>query len=136
MPQQRGVVVQVVTQLADTPLIQGVESDLRQALINLVFNAVDAMPEGGTVTLRTRVIPAPDGSAAAERIAIEVSDNGVGMSDETRQRCLEPFFTTKGRRGTGLGLATVYGTAQRHSADLEIESEPDRGTTVRLAFLV
>jgi len=135
MPQQRGVVVHVATELADTAPIQGVESELRQALINLVFNAVDAMPEGGTVTIRTRLLPGTNVSPA-ERVAIEVSDSGVGMSEETRQRCLEPFFTTKGRRGTGLGLATVYGTAQRHSADLEIESEAGRGTTVRLAFLV
>jgi signal transduction histidine kinase/ActR/RegA family two-component response regulator len=137
IPQQRGVVIRVSTQLADTPQVPGAESDLRQALINLVFNAVDAMPEGGTVTIRTRMIPPViDAPQAAGRVAIEVSDTGVGMSDETRQRCLEPFFSTKGRRGTGLGLATVYGTAQRHSADLEIESEPGRGTTVRLAFLV
>jgi PAS domain S-box-containing protein len=136
MPQQRGVLVRVSTQLADVPAIQGVESELRQALINLVFNAVDAMPEGGTVTLRTHVIPAAADMATPERVVIEVSDSGVGMSEETRRRCLEPFFTTKGKRGTGLGLATVYGTAQRHSADLEIESEPGRGTTVRLAFVV
>ena len=136
MPQQRGVLVHVSTHLADAPPIQGVESELRQALINLVFNAVDAMPDGGTVTLRTRVMPAAADVATPERVAIEVSDSGVGMTEETRQRCLEPFFTTKGKRGTGLGLATVYGTAQRHSADLEIESEPGRGTTVRLAFVV
>ncbi|HEV8395470.1 MAG TPA: PAS domain S-box protein [Vicinamibacterales bacterium] len=136
MPQRQGVVIGVSTQLTETPRVSGAESDLRQALINLVFNAVDAMPEGGTLTIRTRMVPpTSDAPLAAERVAIEVSDTGVGMNDETRQRCLEPFFSTKGRRGTGLGLATVYGTAQRHSADLEIESEPGRGTTVRLAFL-
>jgi PAS domain S-box-containing protein len=136
MPQQRGVVVRVSTELADTPRIQGVESELRQALINLVFNAVDAMPDGGTVTVRTRVVPGQPDVPGTDRVAIEVSDTGVGMNEETRQRCLEPFFTTKGKRGTGLGLATVYGTAQRHSAELEIESEPGRGTTVRLSFIV
>jgi PAS domain S-box-containing protein len=137
IPQRQGVVIDVSTQLAETPRVPGAESDLRQALINLVFNAVDAMPEGGTLTIQTRMVPpTSDAPLAAERVAIEVSDTGVGMNDETRQRCLEPFFSTKGRRGTGLGLATVYGTAQRHSADLEIESEPGRGTTVRLAFLV
>ncbi len=65
---------------------------------------------------------------------IEVSDTGVGMDDDTQRRCLEPFFTTKGERGTGLGLAMVYGMVQRHSAEIEIESAPGRGTTVRLVF--
>jgi PAS domain S-box-containing protein len=136
MPQQQGIVVRIFTELApESPRIQGVESELRQALINLVFNGVDAMPEGGTVTIRTRVVAGGD-TSAADRVAVEVADSGVGMSAETRQRCLEPFFTTKGRRGTGLGLAMVYGTAHRHSAELEIESEPGRGTTVRLSFVL
>ena len=65
---------------------------------------------------------------------VEVSDTGVGMDEETRRRCLEPFFTTKGERGTGLGLAMVYGMVQRHSAEIEIESAPGEGTTVRLSF--
>jgi CheY-like chemotaxis protein len=67
---------------------------------------------------------------------LEVSDTGVGMDDETRRRCLEPFFTTKGERGTGLGLAMVYGMAQRHGCALEIDSAPGTGTTVRLIFPV
>jgi CheY-like chemotaxis protein len=67
---------------------------------------------------------------------VEVSDTGGGMDEDTRRRCLEPFFTTKGERGTGLGLAMVYGIAQRHGADLDIESVVDEGTTVRLSFSV
>jgi CheY-like chemotaxis protein len=67
---------------------------------------------------------------------LEVVDSGVGMDEQTRRRCLEPFYTTKGERGTGLGLAMVYGVVQRHSADLEIESTPGQGTTVRLSFAV
>jgi CheY-like chemotaxis protein len=63
-----------------------------------------------------------------------VSDTGIGMDEDTRRRCLEPFFTTKGERGTGLGLAMVYGMIQRHSAELEIESAAGKGTTVRLGF--
>ena len=78
--------------------------------------------------MRSRAL---DGAA---RVAIEVSDTGVGMDEDTRRRCLEPFYTTKGERGTGLGLAMVYGMIQRHSAELEIESELGRGTTVRLIF--
>ena len=65
---------------------------------------------------------------------LEVEDEGVGMDEDTRRRCLEPFFTTKGTRGTGLGLAMVYGVAQRHGASLEIESEPGKGTLVRMTF--
>jgi PAS domain S-box-containing protein len=128
MPQQRGIVVEVKTSLAaDLPMFMGTRSEIREALTNLIFNAVDAMPQGGTMTLRTR----RDG---AERVAVEVTDTGVGMDEETRRRCLEPFFTTKGERGTGLGLAMVYGVMQRHGGELEIESAPGSGTTARLSF--
>ena len=65
---------------------------------------------------------------------IEVIDTGIGMDEETRRRCLEPFFTTKGERGTGLGLAMVYGIAQRHDMEIDIASAPGAGTTFRLTF--
>jgi signal transduction histidine kinase/ActR/RegA family two-component response regulator len=134
LPQQRGVVIRLQQDLApDLPEIMGAEVEIRDALTNLIFNAVDAMPEGGTLTLRTAVEPMQDGG---QRVLVEVRDTGVGMSEETRRRCLEPFYTTKGERGTGLGLAMVYGMVQRHSADLEIESEPGKGTTLRLSFPV
>jgi signal transduction histidine kinase/ActR/RegA family two-component response regulator/PAS domain-containing protein len=128
MPQQRGIVIDMRTELAARlPQVSGVKSEIREALTNLVFNAVDAMPQGGTLTLRTR-------SDGTERMLVEVIDTGVGMDEETRRRCLEPFFTTKGERGTGLGLAMVYGVVQRHGGDLEIDSHPGSGTTVRLSF--
>jgi signal transduction histidine kinase/ActR/RegA family two-component response regulator len=131
MPQQHGISIQAMTELApDLPRIMGVESEIREALVNLVFNAVDAMTEGGALTLRTRL----HGGRQQAAVAIEVADEGVGMDEETRRRCLEPFFTTKGERGTGLGLAMVFGTVQRHSAVLEIESAPGAGTTMRLVF--
>ena len=139
MPQQRGTVIRLDTGLApDLPAMLGVESEVREALINLVFNAVDAMPDGGVLTMRTRCAgPHASGTAAAARYAVvEVSDTGVGMDEDTRRRCLEPFFTTKGERGTGLGLATVYGVTQRHGADVDIDSALGRGTTVRLSFPV
>jgi len=138
IPLQRGVVIRIRADLAPQPLaVLGVESELREALVNLVFNAVDALPDGGTITLRTRLDrgePGGPATAAPDRVLIEVVDNGVGMDEETSRRCLEPFFTTKGEQGTGLGLAMVYGTLQRHSADIEIESSPGVGTTVRLTF--
>jgi PAS domain S-box-containing protein len=128
MPQQHGAVIEMETELAaNLPEIAGAESEIRDALTNLVLNAVDAMPDGGTLTLRSRVLP-------SGRVQVEVADTGIGMSEKTRNRCLEPFFTTKGERGTGLGLAMVYGMAQRHGADLDIESEPGVGTTMRLLF--
>jgi CheY-like chemotaxis protein len=98
---------------------------------------VDAMPEGGTLTLRSNSLgatPAPVTDAPKTRVLVEVCDTGIGMSEAVRSRCLEPFFTTKGERGTGLGLAMVYGMVQRHSAELEIHSEAGAGTTVRLIF--
>lgn len=128
MPQQGGTVIEVKTSLTpDLPPITGAKSEIREALTNLVFNAVDAMPQGGTLTLRTR-------RDSEERVVVEIIDTGIGMNDETRRRCLEPFFTTKGERGTGLGLAMVYGIMQRHGGDLEIDSTPGTGTTVRLCF--
>lgn len=132
MPQQGGAVIQALSELApELPKIMGVESEIREALTNLVFNAVDAMPLGGTLALRTRVA-APHGASA--NVIVEVADTGSGMDEETRLRCLEPFFTTKGERGTGLGLAMVFGIVQRHSAELEIESAPGAGTSIRLVF--
>ncbi len=138
MPQQRGVVVKLRTELGVAlPPVLGLESEIREALINLIFNAVDALPDGGTITLRT-YLSKEDGVSArlpAQRlVCLDVVDTGVGMDEETRRRCLEPFFTTKGERGTGLGLAMVYGAMQRQGAALDIETAPDRGTTVRLSF--
>jgi signal transduction histidine kinase/ActR/RegA family two-component response regulator len=134
IPLQRGAVIQMITDLApDLPAIMAAESEIREALVNLIFNAADAMPDGGTLTLRTK--PASK-AAAGRRIALEVSDTGAGMDEDTRRRCLEPFFTTKGERGTGLGLAMVYGIVQRHGGEIEIESAPGQGTTFRLIFPV
>jgi len=117
-----GATVAINTDLRDVPAIRGSESDLREVLINLVFNSVDAMPQGGTITVATR--------AEADSIIVEVRDTGGGMTEEVRQRCFEPFFTTKGERGTGLGMAIIYGIVQRHGGSISIESERGKGTTV------
>ncbi len=127
MPQQRGIVVNMTTELAPgLPAVMGVENEIREALVNLVFNAVDAMPDGGAITIRT--------GCTGVSVYLEVSDTGMGMDEATKRRCLEPFFTTKGERGTGLGLAMVYGAAQRNNAEIQIDSEPGKGTTMRLVF--
>jgi signal transduction histidine kinase/CheY-like chemotaxis protein len=131
MPLQRGIVIELRAELGQNlPAVAGIESEIREALINLVFNAVDAMPEGGTLAIRTKI------AEGAPQVDVEVADTGVGMDEETRRRCLEPFFTTKGERGTGLGLAMVYGVTRRHNADIEMESAIGQGTTVRLRFPV
>jgi len=136
MPQEHGVVIDLVMDLAPgLPAIMGAETEIRDALTNLVFNAVDAMSMGGTLTLRsrTRTLTQIDGRRS-QAVEVEVSDTGAGMSEEVRNRCLEPFFTTKGERGTGLGLAMVFGMVERHSAYIEVASELGRGTTMRLIF--
>ena len=138
MQQQRGGSIEVKTELAEPlPLILGVESEIREAMINLIFNAVDAVADGGRISIRTRLfspVLLSGTPGAVARVGVEVADSGIGMDDETRRRCLEPFFSTKGERGTGLGLAMVYGTMQRHNGDIEIDSTPGQGTTVRLLF--
>ena len=134
MAQQRGFVIETkIESTPDHPTAMAIESELREALVNLVLNATDAMPHGGKLTLRTGYA-LEQGKGISRRVFIEVSDTGIGMTEETRRRCLEPFFTTKGERGSGLGLAMVYGIAQRHGMDIEIVSAPGEGTTFRLVF--
>jgi signal transduction histidine kinase/CheY-like chemotaxis protein len=124
------------------PPLFGDPTDLREALTNLIFNAVDALPKGGIIKLVTRSIThsAPNngkGLSAEKQIQVEVCDNGIGMDENTRQHCLEPFFSTKAKHGgTGLGLAMVYGMMERHNGIIEIESAVGCGTCVRLTFPV
>jgi diguanylate cyclase (GGDEF)-like protein len=104
--------------------IVGWTSGLRQALTNVLFNAVDALPGGGRIRLSAR---RENGD-----VVIEVADSGVGMTPEVLTRIFEPYFTTKGSRGTGLGLAQVFGIVERHTGRIEVDSVPDQGTTVRI----
>jgi PAS domain S-box-containing protein len=132
-PLRHGVVVDVRTDLhPELPPITVPEAEIRDALVSLLFNAVEAMPDGGVLTLRTALRSGRDG----EQVSVEVQDTGSGMDEETQRRCLEPYFTTKGELSNGLGLGTVYGVTQRHGADLKFDSAPGQGTTVRLVFAV
>lgn len=126
MPRQHGLVVQVREELGDVGLVLGNAAELRDALTNLLFNAVDAMPQGGQITVRTR--------RAGHGVCLEIEDTGTGMSDEVREHCLDPFYTTKGMQGTGLGLSMVHGIVERHRGRLEIDSEQGRGTTMRVTL--
>jgi len=122
----RGGQVQLERSFAPGSNIRGIPGEIREALLNLVQNALDAMQGGGTLGIATRI--------ADGEVTLEVRDTGSGMSDEVRDRAFEPFFTTKGHSGTGLGLAEVYGIARRHRGRAEIQSAVGRGTTVRLVF--
>ncbi|MFN2509225.1 MAG: response regulator [Chthoniobacterales bacterium] len=121
-----GRTIEINLELEKIPPIAGNAAELRETLTNLIFNATDAMPRGGTITLRTR--------RTDDKVVLEVIDTGTGMNEEVRLRCLEPFFSTKGDIGTGLGLAMVFGIIKRHEGELAIESAPDRGTTFRITF--
>jgi GAF domain-containing protein/CheY-like chemotaxis protein len=121
--------IQVETDLAEgLPPVAGDPAELREAFTNLVLNAVDAMPKGGTLTLRTEVT---DG-----QVQVEVRDTGTGIPEHVREKIFDPFFTTKGPKGTGLGLSMAYGILQRHNGRITVESEEGRGTIFRLLFPV
>jgi PAS domain S-box-containing protein len=124
--QSKGVHYDVVVETTPIPVISGDPSEIREALINIILNALDAMPEGGRMVLRT--------SAEGEQVTCAVTDAGVGMSEEVRQRIFDPFFTTKGERGTGLGLSVVYGIISRHNGAIDVQSRPGHGTTFTLKF--
>mgnify|MGYP006279751973 CR=1 FL=1 len=119
-----GATIEVEEDFHDTGLVAGNEPELHEVLTNLIFNAVDAMPEGGTLSLHTR--------REDDRVLLEVSDTGTGMPEDVRERCLEPFFTTKLETGSGLGLSTVRGIVDRHDGKVTVESEPGEGTTFRI----
>jgi signal transduction histidine kinase/ActR/RegA family two-component response regulator/HAMP domain-containing protein len=136
IPQGKGIMVEMQCELAPGfPPVVGIESELREALTNVILNAVDAMPSGGKLSVRTRLGgPGYNGTNNPTHGILEVGDTGIGMDEETRRRCLEPFFSTKGKRGTGMGLPMVYGVMERHEGRIEIDSELGKGTTVRLVF--
>ena len=139
MAQNQGVSITVETGQDDKlPQLYANESELRETLTNLILNSVDAMPKGGTITIGMRALSANAeffSQSGPSHLIVEVRDTGIGMDEKTRQRCLEPFFSTKrDRGGTGLGLAMVYGMMERHEGTIEVESEPGKGTTVRLIF--
>jgi signal transduction histidine kinase len=116
--------IHLETHFGAVPLVHGNAVELRDTLTNLIFNAVDAMPGGGTLSVRTQ---AEDGQAT-----IEVADTGSGMTPEVRARCFDPFFSTKGDAGTGLGLAMVFGTVTRHQGTVQIVTGDARGTAFRI----
>jgi PAS domain S-box-containing protein len=122
----RNVKIDVILDLSPVPPVQGNASELREVYTNLIFNAVDAMPNGGAIRLRT--------SSDATSTIVEVEDGGKGMDEEVKARIFEPFFTTKGAHGLGMGMSVVYGIVERHAGTITVESAPGRGTrfTIRI----
>ncbi len=125
----KGATIEIATDLDDVPLINGDVRELREVFTNLIFNSVEAMPDGGTLTFRLNGVD-------KEIITLEVTDTGSGMEERDLDRCEEPFFTTKGMQGTGLGLSMVHGIIERHCGIMKISSEPGVGTTVKLQFCI
>ena len=121
-----GVGVQIESDLPAIPMIMGNETELCDAIMNLIMNSADAITESGTITIRT--------SRGEEQVALEVSDTGVGMTEEVLAHCLDPYFTTRGVEASGMGLAMVYGIVQRHGGTLDLRSEAGKGTTVRIGL--
>ncbi len=99
-------------------------SEMREALLHLILNAVDAMPHGGQLSILLK--------NAEAGVEIRVGDTGAGMSEEVRAHCLEPFFSTKGAAGNGLGLSMVHGIVRRHAGEIEVSSQPGQGATFRI----
>lgn len=124
----KGIVIEVSTQLGELLPIRGDASELEDVLINLLFNAVDAMPDGGVIDIRTQVVD--------EQVQLSFSDTGQGMSQDVKDRAFEPFFTTKALVGTGLGLYMVYNTVNKWDGTIEVESTLDVGTKFELRFPV
>jgi signal transduction histidine kinase/ActR/RegA family two-component response regulator len=106
--------------------VKGDPVELREVLVNMIYNAVDAMPSGGEVRVSTQ--------ETRERVVICITDTGTGMGPEVKQRLFDPFFTTKGKAGTGMGLAVSFGIIRRHEGSIEVDSEPGRGTTFKISL--
>ena len=120
--QKKGIQIEMTTRLGEIPLIMGNPSEVREVLTNIIFNAVDAMPKGGKLTIATQ--PQAEGW-----VEVRIVDTGIGMTEEVKNRVFDPFFTTKGVTNSGLGMSVSYGIIKRHGGEILIESEPQKGAT-------
>lgn len=123
---KEGREIKVSCDLGEVPRVLGRESDLRQVLANMILNSVQAMSQRGEITLRT--------ACAQGEVLIEVRDNGLGMGPGTLKRIFEPFYTTRGSAGSGLGLSIAMGIVQRHGGSIRVQSQPGRGTTFTISL--
>jgi CheY-like chemotaxis protein/anti-sigma regulatory factor (Ser/Thr protein kinase) len=100
--------------------------ELREVLVNMIYNSIDAIPSGGEIRMSSQEING--------RVVLSIADNGIGMTPEVKSRLFDPFFTTKGKGGTGMGMAVSFGIIRRHNGTIDVESEPGRGTTFRISL--
>lgn len=119
--QQQGLRYELIAALPPVPPVTGNPAELRQALVNIVLNALDAMPAGGEIAFSVR--------QEGEQVLVTVRDTGIGLKDEVKARVFEPFFTTKGPAGSGLGLSITYGIVGRHGGTIDLDSQPGVGST-------
>jgi signal transduction histidine kinase len=129
MASRKGALCRIVEDLSGVPPVMARGDEVVAAVVNLVANAIDAMPDGGTVTVSTRLDDGPRGG-----VVLTVSDTGPGMTPEVQARVFEPFFTTKGAEGTGLGLAMVFATMQRYGGTVGLDTAPEKGAAFTLWF--
>jgi PAS domain S-box-containing protein len=138
--QAHGAPITVETRLEAAAPIEGNVAEIREVLVNLILNAVDAMPGGGCLRIATADRPGPPpavpGARSAGVLEVRVEDTGVGMSEPVRRRIFDPFFTTKGVAGTGLGLSVSYGLVAKHQGEIAVRSREGEGTTFVLTFPV
>jgi CheY-like chemotaxis protein len=120
----KGILIEPVLALEKNLFIYGDSSDLRNAFTNIIFNAVDAMPEGGALSIKSHY--------HNNQVVIEFMDTGIGMTEEVQEKIFDPFFTTKGVLGTGLGMSEVWGIIKRHNGRITINSHVGKGTIIRL----
>lgn len=123
---ERDILIDIKRELWDVPLINADEAELREAIRNIIINAIESMPKGGVITCRSRM--------EGKTVALEIADTGDGMTIDVQGRCMDPFFTTKPGSKSGIGLSVVYGIVRRHRGNVEIQSEPGKGTVVKISL--
>jgi signal transduction histidine kinase len=126
-PRRQSLSITMNRQLTEVPPVLGSDAALREIFVNLILNAVQAMPDGGEITIATDYDP-------EQGIIVTVGDTGIGMTDHVQSKIFEPMFTTRGKEGTGMGLAVSYGIIQEHDGSIDVESSPGEGTQFYLTF--
>jgi len=124
--QGKGILIEIVTNFDEVLPALGNASEMREVIANMIFNAIEAMPEGGKIEIQT--------FQKNEKVYIQISDTGIGMSEEVRKKVFEPFFTTKPFSNTGLGLSMSYGIIKRFGGEIEVESQVGKGTTFTISL--